>query len=110
MKNKILTQELKEKFKTQFVIIYREHYFVCDFENRIIKEITFEEACGSSFFDWTNNICIASDYAKQMYELARGKDGCGLTRFFYKRNDLRKFELELIKEYNLEVTRHSSQA
>ena len=91
--------ELKEKFKTQFVIIWKNHYFGCDFENRIIKEITFEEAYGSSFFDWTNNICIASDETKRLYDEARGKDGCGLTRFFNKRNDLRKFELGLIADY-----------
>ena len=99
MENKILTEE---KFKTQFVIIWKGHYFGCDFKNRIIKEIDFEEAFGSSFFDWSNNICIGSDWAKEQYMLARGEDGCGLTVFFNKRNDLRRFELYLIKQYKAE--------
>jgi len=98
-------KELKRKFKTQFVIIWRNHLFSCDFENRIIKEITSEEACGSSFFDWDNNICIASDEFKRLYNEARGKDGCGLTKFFNKRNDLRKFELGIIAEAKRSINR-----
>ena len=46
-----ITKEVKEKFENQFVIIYRGKHFGCDFDKRIIKEITFEEAFGSSFFD-----------------------------------------------------------
>ena len=96
--------EKKEKFETQFVIIWRGRYFGLDFSNRIIKEISFDEAFGSSFFDWDKNICISSDWCKEQYELARGEDGCGLTRFFKKRNDMRKMNLEMIKEYEKKIS------
>lgn len=67
----------KTKYETQFVIIFRNRYFGIDFKRKKIKEISFDEAYGRSFFDWDNNICIASDWCKEQYDKARDKSGCG---------------------------------
>ena len=78
---------MKEKFNQHFVVIYKQRYFAIDFDDRKIKEITFEEAYGCGFFDWDNNICIATDYQKKKYDEMRGKDGTGfgeICKIVYK--------------------------
>ena len=92
---------IQKQERIDMVIIDRIGYFALDFENRTIKEITFEEAFGNDFYDWSLGIAMMSDYNKQMYEEARGEDGCGLHRFFYVRDDLQKARNKEIKAYNL---------
>ena len=77
MESKIITQELKEKFNLNFVVIYRNRYWGLDFNKKGIKEISFDEAYGSDFFDWDNNICLADDNLKQRYDKEREENGCG---------------------------------
>ena len=101
-----VTQELKQKFEKDFVIIYRGRYFGLSFKDKEIREVTFEDAYGCSFFDWDNNICIASDYLKQRYKEARGEDGCGLSRFFNKRNDLKEMQDKSYEEYEAQIQRN----
>ncbi len=102
------TLEQREKFEAQFVIVSQGRYFALDFDCKEIREIKFEEAFGCSFFDWDNNICIASEYLKQRYEDARGEDGCGLFRYFNKRNDLQKMQDDRYREYEAQIQRNKA--
>ena len=94
-------QIYEKKFRTQFVIIWKGHYFGLDFDNREIRKITFNKAFGCSFFDWDNNISISDDFMTAKYDYARGKDGCGILskRFFCNRNDLLDFNNKLYKQF-----------
>jgi len=71
----MLNKELIKKI--DMVIIYKNRYFGIDFEKKIVEEITFDEAFGKDFFDWDNNICLASEANGQKYDMMRGKDGLG---------------------------------
>jgi hypothetical protein len=86
--------------KIDMVIIDRLGYFALNFKDRTIIEITFEEAFGNDFFDWSLGIAMMSKYNKQMYMFARGEDGCGLHRFFFVRDDLQKARNRELKEMN----------
>ena len=77
---KDIIEELKEKFDKDFVVIQRGRYFGIAFNTKEIKEITFDEAFGCSFFDWDSMICIASENNKQRYDEMRGEDGCGFGK------------------------------
>jgi len=93
---KTQTNETQERI--DMVIIDRLGYFALDFKNKTIKEITFEEAFGRDFYDWNLGFAMMSDYNKQMYMLARGKNGCELHRFFYVCDDLQKARNREFKE------------
>lgn len=93
-----MEQKIIQKQEKINMVIIDRLYFGLDFKNRTIKEITFEEAFGRDFYDWELGIAMVSDYNEQMYNLARGEDGCGLHRFFYVRDDLLKATRKKIKE------------
>jgi len=63
--------------KINMVVMHKGRYFGIDFSERNVKEVSFEEAYGSDFFDWDNMICMASEENKERYDEMRGKDGCG---------------------------------
>lgn len=100
-----IPSKIDEKKKFDMVIIsnHPDGYFALNFEDRTIIEITFEEAFGSDFFDWHLGYALMSEYNKRMYDLARGKDGCGLHKYFFVRDDLHKARLREIREFDREI-------
>ena len=68
--------KIKEKYEKNFVVIYRGRYWGLNFDKKEIKEITFDEAYGSSFFDWDHNICLGKENLKERYMKERGETGC----------------------------------
>lgn len=62
------------------VVIFKNRYFGIDFSRRDIKEITFNQAYGTDFFDWDNMICLASEDNKNKYSEMRGPDGLGFGK------------------------------
>ena len=67
----------QKDYKIDMVIIHKNRYFGICFQEKKVREITFNEAFGHNFFDWDNMICLASDENKRNYSLMRGKDGLG---------------------------------
>ena len=81
-------------------------FFALNFDEITIKEISFDKSYGHNFFDWGLNYAIMNDENTKRYKESRGKDGCGLFKYFNKRNDLQKMNQEIYEKQELIIKKN----